>query len=181
MRINNIIAPGPLLIIFMLCLVFSSCTGKKEETPVNRNKHEKETVTQAEQAIKPDTAQSQQKKPESKKASEPITVVTNEAHFNTVINSDKERLFIIDFYADWCQPCRILSPMIKEIASEHGDIATFVKVNVDHNRPLAVKYKVSGIPYIVFIKNGAIVHSITGLVAKDTYINAIKKFSKTVS
>lgn len=159
-----------LLFIFTFSLQFSSCTTKKEEPKLNQQK-----VSQV------DTVKAAPREPVEKKASDVIITVQGENKFNEIINSDKNRLFVIDFYADWCQPCRILSPMIKEIAKEYKEMASFCKVDIDKNRPLAVKYKVSGIPHIVFIKNGAIIHSMTGLMAKEAYIEAIKKFSGAIS
>jgi thioredoxin 1 len=159
-----------LIIIISLPVQFSSCT--KDKTPQSNKPEE----------IAPsDTAKPVPPEPAEKKIPEAVIVIQSENQFNNVINSDMERLFVIDFYADWCRPCRILSPMIKEIALEYKDIASFCKVDVDRNQSLAAKYKVSGIPYIVFIKNGAVVHAITGLMPKEKYIETIKKFSGTVS
>jgi thioredoxin 1 len=155
-----------LIIIFTLPFQFSSCSKDKSL----QNNEPKETN-------KSDTVKPAPPEPAEKNIPEAVIVIQSENQFNKVINSDKERLFVIDFYADWCRPCRILSPMIKEIALEYKDIASFCKVDVDRNRSLAAKYKVSGIPYIVFIKNGTIVHAITGLMPKESYIEAIKKFS----
>ena len=109
----------------------------------------------------------------------PVITITSEEHFKTIIDSSGEQLLVIDFYADWCAPCRMLSPVILEIAREHKDKASFYKLDVDKHRKIAAHYRVRGIPYIVFIKNKEIKHAITGISPKETYIEAIVKFSQS--
>ena len=90
---------------------------------------------------------------------------------NEVLKSDKTVL--IDFYADWCAPCRMLAPIIEEIAKENADIKVG-KINVDEQPQLAAAFKVSSIPMIVVIKNGEIVNSSVGYRAKDEILALIK-------
>ena len=90
---------------------------------------------------------------------------------NEVLKSDKTVL--IDFYADWCAPCRMLAPIIEEIAKENADIKVG-KINVDEQPQLASAFKVSSIPMIVVIKNGEIVNSSVGYRAKDEILALIK-------
>ena len=79
-------------------------------------------------------------------------IKANSANFEEeVLKSEKPVL--IDFYADWCGPCKMLSPIIDEIAEENSDIKV-VKVNVDDSQDLAMKYQVMSIPTLVVIKNG---------------------------
>jgi len=79
---------------------------------------------------------------------------------NEVINSDKPVL--VDFYADWCGPCRMISPIIEQLAEQYEGKAKIAKVNVDSNGPIAVRYKVMGVPSLVFFKNGREVNRIVG-------------------
>ena len=88
-----------------------------------------------------------------------------------VIKSEKPVL--IDFYADWCGPCKMLSPIIDEIAEENSDIKV-VKVNVDDSQDLAMKYQVMSIPTLVVIKNGEEVNRSVGLIDKSQVANLIK-------
>ena len=88
-----------------------------------------------------------------------------------VIKSEKPVL--IDFYADWCGPCKMLSPIIDEIAEENSEIKV-VKVNVDDAQDLAMKYQVMSIPTLVVIKNGEEVNRSVGLIDKSQVLNLIK-------
>ena len=87
-----------------------------------------------------------------------------------VIKSEKPVL--IDFYADWCGPCKMLSPIIDEIAEENSKIKV-VKVNVDDSQDLAMKYQVMSIPTLVVIKNGEEVNRSVGLIDKSQVLNLI--------
>ena len=88
-----------------------------------------------------------------------------------VIKSEKPVL--IDFYADWCGPCKMLSPIIDEVAEENTDIKV-VKVNVDDAQDLAMKYQVMSIPTLVVIKKGEEVNRSVGLIDKAQVLNLIK-------
>lgn len=108
----------------------------------------------------------------------PIKAITGEEHFKTIIDSSGEQLLVIDFYADWCVPCKVLAPTILEIARENSDKASFYKLDIEKHRKIAIQYRVMGIPYIVFIKNKEVVHAVTGVSPKKIYIDAIVKFSQ---
>ncbi|MEE4607782.1 MAG: thioredoxin domain-containing protein [Desulfobacteraceae bacterium] len=84
-------------------------------------------------------------------------------------------LVVVDFYADWCAPCRQLSPMLEEIARAHPDKATFYKVNVDQNGDLMRVFRITGIPHVMFFRNSQTVHSIIGVQHKDAYVNALNR------
>lgn len=84
-----------------------------------------------------------------------------------------EKPVLIDFYADWCGPCKMLSPIIDEIAEENSEIKV-VKVNVDDSQDLAMKYQVMSIPTLVVIKNGEEVNRSVGLIDKSQVANLIK-------
>lgn len=81
-----------------------------------------------------------------------------------VINSDQPVL--VDFYADWCGPCRMISPIIEQLAEQYEGKAKIAKVNVDNNGPIAGYYKIMGVPSLVFFKNGEEVHRIVGVQPK---------------
>ena len=109
----------------------------------------------------------------------PVITIKREEQFKAIIDSSGERLLVIDFYADWCVPCKMLAPTILEIAREHSDKASFYKLDVEKHRKIAVQYRVMGIPYIVFIKNKEVVHTITGISPKEAYLETIKKFTQS--
>ena len=100
-----------------------------------------------------------------------IIKVNSQNFEEEVIKSEKTVL--IDFYADWCGPCKMLSPIIDEIAEENSDIKV-VKVNVDDSQDLAMKYQVMSIPTLVVIKNGEEVNRSVGLIDKSQVANLIK-------
>ena len=80
---------------------------------------------------------------------------------------------VIDFYANWCGPCKMMSPIIDEIAKEKADIVKVGKINVDENQDLAMKYSVMSIPTIMIIKDGQILKTFVGLRDKNEIIDAL--------
>ncbi len=84
-----------------------------------------------------------------------------------------EKTVLIDFYADWCGPCRMLAPTVKEIASEIEDVKV-VKVNIDKEEDLAIKYDIMSIPTLVAIKEGEEINRLVGLVDKAEILEMLK-------
>ena len=104
------------------------------------------------------------------------TINLNSSNFEEVVmNSDKPVL--IDFWAVWCGPCRMQSPVIEELSSELEGTAVVAKLNVDDNPELAAQFSVMSIPTLVIIKDGKVVDKKTGVTQKETLIsmlNAVK-------
>ena len=100
-----------------------------------------------------------------------ILKVTSENFESEVLQSDKPVL--IDFYADWCGPCKMLSPIVDEVAEENTDIKV-VKINVDNAQDLAMKYQVMSIPTLVVIKDGREVNRSVGLIDKTEVVSLVK-------
>ena len=80
---------------------------------------------------------------------------------------------MIDFYADWCGPCKMFSPIFEKVSSQIEDVK-FVRINVDEEQDLATKYKAYSIPYIVLIENGEVIKSHTGLLYEQELNEFIK-------
>ena len=93
-------------------------------------------------------------------------------NFNEIINTDKPVL--LDFYADWCGPCQMISPIVKEISEENTEI-TVGKINVDNEPLLAQKFGVMSIPMLVVIKNKEITNQAVGYRSKDEILTLIKQ------
>ena len=83
------------------------------------------------------------------------------------------KLAVVDFWAEWCGPCRMVAPIIDELSGEYADKATIGKLNVDHNPEVSMKYGVRSIPTILFIKNGEVVDKHVGTASKASLIAKI--------
>lgn len=100
-----------------------------------------------------------------------VLKITSQNYKEEVLKSDKPVL--IDFYADWCGPCRMMSPIIDEIAEEMANKIKVGKINVDENQDLAMEYGVMSIPTIVIIKNGKVEKTFVGARDKKEILGAI--------
>ena len=89
-----------------------------------------------------------------------------------VLQSD--RLVIVDFWATWCTPCRMLAPVLEEIAAERTDIK-ICKINVDEAQDIAEKYGVMSLPILIFFENGEAVDESIGLISKDQLVSLLPK------
>lgn len=81
---------------------------------------------------------------------------------------DKEGVALVDFWAEWCGPCRMITPIIEELAKEYDGKATIGKVNVDHNPNISMKYGIRSIPTILILKNGEVVDKQVGATNKES-------------
>jgi thioredoxin 1 len=88
---------------------------------------------------------------------------------------DHTQPVLVDFWAPWCGPCRMLSPIVEKIAASNSDKAKFVKLNTDDNPSLTVEYQVSGIPCLILFKGGKPVDRIVGYVPEKTITSMLGK------
>jgi len=88
----------------------------------------------------------------------------------------KEGVSMVDFWAPWCGPCRMLAPVIDELAEEFDGKANICKVNTDEEQDLAVKYGVRSIPTIIFVKDGEVVDQMVGAASKQAFVDKINSF-----
>ncbi|MDE7427280.1 MAG: thioredoxin [Muribaculaceae bacterium] len=99
--------------------------------------------------------------------------------FNSFINEDKPTL--VDFFATWCGPCKMMSPVIEEVKNKVGDKANVLKVDIDKNPELADKYNVRSVPTIILFKNGEAVWRTVGVQPEDLLVAKIYDHQHTKS
>ncbi|WP_289063944.1 thioredoxin [uncultured Zobellia sp.] len=95
--------------------------------------------------------------------------------FKNIIDSDTPVL--VDFFADWCGPCKMLAPILKQVKDELGDDVKIVKIDVDKNQPLAGTYNVRGVPTMILFKNGKQVWRQSGVLQKNDIVQIVKSNS----
>ena len=95
------------------------------------------------------------------------------SNFKNIINSDIPVL--VDFFADWCGPCKMLIPILAEVKKELGDTIKIVKIDVDKNEPLSAQFQVRGVPTLLLFKKGKQVWRQSGVVEKNSLIDLIQK------
>tara|TARA_R110001583_G_scaffold50577_10_gene158041 strand:- start:29646 stop:29942 length:297 start_codon:yes stop_codon:yes gene_type:complete len=94
------------------------------------------------------------------------------ASFSEIIKG--ETPVLVDFFADWCGPCKSLAPILKDVKSDLGDSIKVVKIDVDKNQSLATQYQVRGVPTMILFKNGKQVWRQSGVVPKNDLLQVIK-------
>ena len=110
-----------------------------------------------------------------------IVKIHSTEEFNNLLKKFPNKVIIIDFWAVWCGPCLMFAPIFEKLQLVHGDEVIFVKLNVDENPSIAQRYRITGIPTTLFIKNDKIVHKIVGAVNAEyieRVLEKLKSFSK---
>ena len=92
--------------------------------------------------------------------------------FNTIVNSGT--LVLVDFFADWCGPCKILAPILKQVKEELEDKLKIIKIDVDKNQALSTKFQVRGVPTMILFKNGKQLWRQSGVLQKEQIIQIVK-------
>ncbi len=98
------------------------------------------------------------------------------SNFDTIINSEKPVL--IDFFATWCGPCKMLGPILKEVKDNLGDRISIIKIDVDKNQQIASKYQVRGVPTMILYQQGKQLWRQSGVLTKDEIIKVILEKSQ---
>ena len=94
--------------------------------------------------------------------------------FDQIINSEKPVL--VDFFAEWCGPCKMMAPILKDVKQSIGESATIVKVDVDKNPQASNKFQVQGVPTLILFKKGEILWRQSGVVPKQGLLDVLKRF-----
>lgn len=95
-----------------------------------------------------------------------MPVEITDSNFESIVNQN-EKPVMIDFWAEWCGPCRAIAPAVEQLAKEYEGRAIIGKLNVDENSQVPVKFGIRGIPTLLFFKNGQVADKQVGLVSKD--------------
>ena len=103
-----------------------------------------------------------------------VREVTDASFEQDVLQS--ERPVVVDFWAPWCGPCRVVSPILDDLATEHGDRVEFVKLNVDDNPATAARYNVLSIPTVILFERGEAQETVIGARSKNHYESAWQRW-----
>ena len=101
------------------------------------------------------------------------TITLNESNFDRELTQD-DKPMIIDFWAEWCGPCKMIAPLLDEIAREKAGVVKIAKVNVDDNQSLSFKYNIRAIPALLFFKNGQLRDQIIGVTSKKDLLSRLE-------
>src|ERR1043166_10309852 len=100
------------------------------------------------------------------------TLNLDDSNFDKEVTQSAQPV-LVDFWADWCGPCKMISPLIDEIAREKADTVKVAKVNVDEHQNLSFKYNIRAIPALLFFKNGQLCDQVTGMTSKKDLLGRI--------
>jgi thioredoxin 1 len=101
------------------------------------------------------------------------TITLNESNFDRELTQD-DKPMIVDFWAEWCGPCKMIAPLLDEIAREKAGAVKVAKVNVDDNQSLSFKYNIRAIPALLFFKNGQLRDQVIGVTSKKDLLSRLE-------
>lgn len=120
-------------------------------------------------AIASCTRSKEQTNEQASLVAEQLPMISTTAELDTAMSRAGDRMLVLDFYADWCRPCRMLAPTIGKIAVEFKGKAYFYRINIDNTLDLSRAFGVQGIPYIFFMKKRKAVFALTGINSEESY------------
>jgi thioredoxin 1 len=107
-----------------------------------------------------------------------VKAIGSKTELEQALTAAGDKLVLLDLFAEWCGPCKVLSPVLEEIARERADLVSVYKIDIDRNPAIGRQFQVSGIPLVVFMKKGQRVHAVMGLNPKATYLRDIERFAE---
>jgi len=102
-----------------------------------------------------------------------VVIILDESNFDREV-TQHDKPVIVDFWAEWCGPCKMIAPLLDEIAREKLETVKVAKVNVDENQSLSFKYNIRAIPALLFFKNGQLRDQVTGVTSKKDLLTRIE-------
>ena len=102
-----------------------------------------------------------------------VVIILDESNFDREV-THHDKPVIVDFWAEWCGPCKMIAPLLDEIAREKLETVKVAKVNVDENQSLSFKYNIRAIPALLFFKNGQLRDQVTGVTSKKDLLTRIE-------
>jgi thioredoxin 1 len=102
-----------------------------------------------------------------------LTVTLNDGNFEEEVTRSAKPV-LVDFWAEWCGPCKLIAPLLDEIAKEKGDAVKVAKVDVDQNQSLSARYNIRAIPTLLFFKDGQLRDQVTGMTSKKDLLGRIE-------
>jgi thioredoxin 1 len=113
--------------------------------------------------------------PQGEDMSDTIQAVTDASFQADVIEASKTQPVMVDFWADWCRPCHMLTPTVEEVAREHAGKVKVVKLNIDDNMNVPGKFNIRGIPTLLVFKGGQVADQIVGAVPKEQIVKVLER------
>jgi thioredoxin 1 len=104
-----------------------------------------------------------------------IVAYVQENEFDALLTESEEKVIVVDFTATWCGPCRLISPLMEQLAQEYNSRAKVVKVDVDSNKPLFKRFGLRSIPAVLIFKDGVLAETIVGVCPYEQFSNAVDK------
>jgi thioredoxin 1 len=104
-----------------------------------------------------------------------VVAYVQENEFDALLTESEEKVIVVDFTATWCGPCRLISPLMEQLAQEYNSRAKVVKVDVDSNKPLFKRFGLRSIPAVLIFKDGVLAETIVGVSPYEQFSNAVEK------
>jgi thioredoxin 1 len=116
-----------------------------------------------------------QRDKDKKNMGDNVKAVSDASFQADVLDASKTQPVVVDFWAEWCRPCHMLSPTVEEIAKEQAGKVKIVKMNVDENQNASAKYNIRGIPTLLVFKGGQVADQIVGAVPKEQIVKVLER------